>query len=182
MAATRMSFMAMLLVYPFVMVTENGSMLDPGFRFLKLTPMGFLTESYGTSRNSCMSLSTYTLFEVPLKLKSGPKPQHPRLQDNLLCTPFCWWHRHSQSCCTSLKLKRRLHPLNANHQVMKGTAKSSMVVPELVHHVGAFSESTDTVTQVKMQFDHSNTHTDIFLYWGLNCSPMHHRFLGCQIH
>ena len=59
---------------PNVMVTENGSMLGPGFRFLKLTPMEFLTEWYGTSRNSCTSLSTYTLFEVPLKLKSGPKP------------------------------------------------------------------------------------------------------------
>ena len=27
-----------------------------------------------------------------------------------------------------------------------------------------------------------HTHTDIFLYWGLNCSPLHHPFLGCQIH
>ena len=62
---------------------------------------------------------------------------------------------------------------------MKGTAKSSMVLPELVHQVGTFSESTDTVTQVKMQFDHSN---NIFLYWGLSCSPLHHPFLGCQIH
>ncbi len=59
---------------------------------------------------------------------------------------------------------------------MKGTAKSSMVLPELVHQVGTFSESTDTVTQVKMQFDHSNTHTQTYFYTGASTA------VHCIIH
>ena len=40
MAATRMSFMAMILVYPFVMVTENGVDVGPRVQILEADTNG----------------------------------------------------------------------------------------------------------------------------------------------